>query len=445
MSKAHKIGFGLILLAATAPLSAQLLGGPGGLPGGLLGPVGGTIERTLGNVTDPFGDTTANNSPAVPVVSLDRIAPPQGSIASTASSLLDIRRARLNELVRSNRDQLDRDTNGAPVRRAALVLLDPETADLVLLSSAGFRIVRDERTDELGIRMVMVAPPKGVNVRDAAKRMAKVAPRVAFDFDHIYEPAGGALGPAMTATLAASILRPGTRIAMIDGGMGSHPSLARASIEQRGFAGPAQPTGHGTAVGSLLVGNQGVFRGAARGAQLFVGDIYGGDAAAGSATVIVRALAWVVSKRPAVINISLVGPPNAALKRAIDAVRAKGIAVVAAVGNDGPAAPPQYPASYAGVVAVTGVDANDRALREAGRAAHLDFAAPGADLAAALPGKGYASVRGTSFAAPLVAARLAAVASVTALANEATPGRGKVGRGIVCKSCRIAPKAVGVK
>ncbi len=441
MSKVHKIGLGLIMLAATAPLSAQLLGGPGGI----LGPVGGTIERTLGNVVNPLRNEEPQNSPAVPVVSLDRVAPPQGSIFSSASSLLDLRRARLNSLVSSNRETLDRDTSGAPVRRSALILLDPETAALSQLSSAGFQIVRNEQVDGLGIRMVTVAPPRGVNVRDAAKRLAKIAPSVVFDFDHIYEPAGGALGTTMSASLAASPLRPGTRIAMIDGGMASHPSLARASIEQRGFAGPAQPTGHGTAVGSLLVGNQGVFRGAAQGAQLFVGDIYGGNAAAGSATVIVRALAWAVSKRPVVINVSLVGPPNAALERAINAVRAKGIAIVAAVGNDGPAAPPQYPASYAGVVAVTGVDANDRALREAGRAAHLDFAAPGADLAAALPGKGYANVRGTSFAAPLVAARLAAVASVGALANEAAPGKGKVGRGIVCKSCRIAPKAVGAK
>ena len=83
------------------------------------------------------------------------------------------------------------------------------------------------------------------------------------------------------------------------------------------------------------------------------------------------------------------------------------IGIVAAVGNDGPAAPPQYPASYPGVVAVTGVDARGRALPEAGKASHLDFAAPGADMAAALPGQGYAKVRGTSFAAPFATARLA--------------------------------------
>jgi subtilisin family serine protease len=232
---------------------------------------------------------------------------------------------------------------------------------------------------------------------------------------------------------------------MIDGGVAAHPSLAHADVEQRGFAGSPQPTGHGTAVGSLLVGEQGAFRGAARGAQLFVGDVYGGNPAAGSATTIVRALAWAASKRPAVINISLVGPDNLTMARAVSALRARGITLVAPVGNDGPAAPPQFPASYAGVIAVTGVDATDKALREAGRATHLDFAAPGADLVAALPGKGYTSVRGTSFASPFVAARVAATGSAARLAAEAEPGKGKVGRGIVCRNCRVSPRMIGLR
>src|SRR3546814_14600039 len=63
--------------------------------------------------------------------------------------------------------------------------------------------------------------------------------------------------------------------------------------------------------------------------------------------------------------------------------RERGVSVVAAVGNDGPAAPPAYPASYAGVIAVTGIDGRGRVLPEAGRARHVDFAAPGADMNAA--------------------------------------------------------------
>src|SRR5205814_423962 len=90
-------------------------------------------------------------------------------------------------------------------------------------------------------------------------------------------------------------VRPGI-VAMIDGGVASHPSLGRASIEQSGFAGAPKPTGHGTAVASLLVGSQGSFRGAATGARLLVADVYGGNRAAGSATSIVRALSWLSGK-----------------------------------------------------------------------------------------------------------------------------------------------------
>ena len=178
---------------------------------------------------------------------------------------------------------------------------------------------------------------------------------------------------------------------------------------------------------------------------MFVADVYGGSRAAGSASSIVRALSWLASKRPQVINISLVGPQNRLVERAVQALRARRIGIVAAIGNDGPAAPPQYPASYPGVVAVTGVDARGRALPEAGKASHLDFAAPGADMAAALPGQGYAKVRGTSFAAPFATARLAIAGSTQRLAVEARPGKGRVGRGIICSNCRIDPRAVRAK
>ena len=161
----------------------------------------------------------------------------------------------------------------------------------------------------------------------------------------------------------------------------------------------------------------------------------------------VSALGWLTERRVKVINMSLVGPPNALLERAVAAAQARGILIVAAVGNDGPAAPPSYPASYPGVIAVTGVDLKDRALPEAGRASHLDFAAPGADMAAALPGRGFGDVRGTSFAAPLVTARLSMAraegpGAVAAVDAEALPGKGPVGRGVVCGACRIDPRLV---
>jgi hypothetical protein len=353
----------------------------------------------------------------------------------------DVRIERLKALIRANPAALDRDPNGAPVRKADLVVIDPDPASLSAAVRSGFRVIGDETIRELGIRLVTLAVPNRMNVRAAFNALRRSAPGLQVDYDHIYEPAGGSLMPAAAATLAGSRpLRAPLRMAMIDGGVAAHSSLARASIEQRGFAGAAQATGHGTAVGSLLVGEQGSFRGAARGAQLFVADVYGGNPAAGSISTVIRGLAWAASKGVSVINISLVGPDNRVLARAIAALRARGIGVTAAVGNDGPAAPPQYPASYPGVIAVTGVDAQGRALPEAGRAAHLDFAAPGADMIAAFPGSGWTQVRGTSFAAPLAAGRLAITGSYQGLITEAQPGKGRVGRGIVCFTCRLDPK-----
>ena len=437
----------LIAAAAAAVLTgsagAQLLPGVGlpalppvNLPTRDVPVVGPTIQNILAQPgAREAVSPTLNTVAGLP----ERIA------EAPPATLLELRQLRLRELIRQHPRELENDGKGQPVRRGVLVAVDPDQPSLQLATRAGFAIIADDRDPALGIRSVTLSVPRNLSTRQALRRLHDVAPRLQADFDHIYEPAGGDLFPFVGALAASQGARGGPRIGIVDGGVASHPSMSGASIEQNGFAGRPQPTGHGTAVASLIVGSQGPFHGAARGASLFVADVYGGSRAAGSASSIVRALSWLASKRPQVINISLVGPQNRVVHRAVQALRARGIQIVAAVGNDGPAAPPQYPASYPGVVAVTGVDARGRALPEAGKASHLDFAAPGAEMAAALPGQGYGKVRGTSFAAPLVTSRLAIAGSPQRLASEARPGKGRVGRGIVCGTCRVDPRAVRAK
>jgi subtilisin family serine protease len=216
------------------------------------------------------------------------------------------------------------------------------------------------------------------------------------------------------------------------------PGAATRVLSEKGFAsGAPTPSDHGSAVASLLR-SAGVTR-------IRVADVYGEDPAGGNALAIARALGWLTQSGSKVVTISLVGPRNALVERAVAAARARGVVVVAAVGNDGPAAPPAYPASYEGVVAVTGVDRRNRALIEAGRALHLDYAAPG-DSVYALDMRGRTKRwRGTSFATPLVAARIAAALqrgsgwrAVTDVEARDLGARGPddvYGRGLLCEPC----------
>jgi subtilisin family serine protease len=157
-----------------------------------------------------------------------------------------------------------------------------------------------------------------------------------------------------------------------------------------------------------MVGRSVRFGGAAPGATLYAADVYCGKPTGGAVDAIAEALAWLAAEHVPVINVSLVGPSNVLLQEVIARVVGQGFLIVAAVGNDGPAAPPLYPAAYPGVVGVTAVDARRRVIFEAERGPQVMFAATGADIAAADLSGGFATVRGTSFAAPLVAGLLAA-------------------------------------
>ena len=108
-----------------------------------------------------------------------------------------------------------------------------------------------------------------------------------------------------------------------------------------------------------------------------------------------------------VINISITGPKNALLEAAVRAAIERGHVIVAAVGNDGPAAPVKYPAAYDGVIAVTAVDEGGRVQLDANRGPAVAFAAPGVNVRAAQLADEYATITGTSFASPIVAARFA--------------------------------------
>lgn len=366
-----------------------------------------------------------------------------------AVPLQELRATLTRDLIERNPRVIEPDPAGEPIRRAELLWLSPSAAAVEAARAQGFVVLREENLPELDVRELVLRPPAGATTAQAAQQLKALDANAQVDFNHLYTPSGEP-GPVNAAN-------PGSvrRVGLIDGGVDvSHPALHGANVKRTGCDGRIVASEHGTAIASILVGSDDAFRGVQPGALLHAADVYCGDPAGGSAEEVARALAWMARERVAVVNVSLVGPANQLLERAVGALVRRGHLVVAAVGNDGPAAPPLYPASYPGVIGVTGVMPSRRVLPEAAQGPQVMFAAPGADIGAARVGWGYTSARGTSFAAPFVAGLLAdalrepdpqaASAAIARLAASAIDlgdrGRDPVyGFGLVGEAARVSP------
>jgi len=346
---------------------------------------------------------------STPPVKVPGVSLPQAGVTRELGDLAGARILRISTLAREHRAELDRDPRGELVVRAEVVAIDITEAALKRALADDFLLRRTQDLPDLGVRLSVLQTPEGWSASRGLKRLRKLDPDGIYDFNHVYLDAGVATGmarvdgtpdsPAASSAGAASGSR---RVGLIDGGVdAAHEDFRGVHIESFGCGGKIVPSAHGTSVASVLVSRHSID-------TIYAADVYCGLPTGGAVDAVAAALAWLARERVGVINVSLVGPRNALLERVVNTLVGRGFVIVAAVGNDGPAAPPLYPASYDGVVGVTAVDKHHHALVEACRGKQVDFAAAGADIEAATQApNARAAVRGTSFAAPLVAALLA--------------------------------------
>jgi hypothetical protein len=358
--------------------------------------VGETVGQTLGDtLDDALGQPSGESDEATPTEE-DGQGPP-------------------TETFESGLDAVGR----AMEREVWVVLVPEEHVDRI--ASWGFNIRAQQTLGGLNSVLLRVDAPEDRDIAQAALDLALDAPGTVVDFNHLYQPSDEPAAPAAVAAAVVgrpqaappSVAPPALTIGIIDSTVAiEHAAFRGADVVQRDFVPfvAPRPLDHGTAVASLLVGQSGMLRPKQGRARLNAAAVFFADDANNAIATtasLVAALSWQAAERVGVVNMSLAGPPNRVLEAAIEVATADGMIVVAAVGNNGPAGEPLYPAAYSTVVGVTAVDSANRVYRHANRGRHVMFAAPGVRVKVAQSAGGYDTRSGTSMAAPYAAAIIA--------------------------------------
>jgi subtilisin family serine protease len=191
-------------------------------------------------------------------------------------------------------------------------------------------------------------------------------------------------------------------VAVIDSKIDTgHPDLAgvfAGEYDAVGVAGAAHA--HGTAMAGAIAAHTKLVGVAPKVKLLAVRTFSGSGETAQSTTFnILKGLDWAASKNARIVNMSFAGPSDSLLEEMLAKANARGMILIAAVGNAGPNSPPLYPAADPHVIGVTATDANDKLMPQANRGPQVALAAPGVEILAAAPDGGYQVTSGTSVAA----------------------------------------------
>jgi hypothetical protein len=205
----------------------------------------------------------------------------------------------------------------------------------------------------------------------------------------------------------------GVKIAVLDSGIVAHSALPgfTTSIAITPFPADLNQTrGHGTAVASLIAGNDPLSPGVAPAAELISVRVTDESGRADSFDLAAGILA-AIDAGAQIINCSMgTTVDNPLIEDAVLYARDQGVLIVAAAGNS-EQSEASYPAAYPSVISVGAVDARGEHLDFSNYGTYLSLTAPGYEVNTAWPGNAYAKMSGTSVSAPLVTGAIAATMS----------------------------------
>lgn len=293
-----------------------------------------------------------------------------------------------------------------------------ETADIALLSAD---VHRFEITDKRSLRVVLTAlgadplvllaqPNYAYELTDNASSSAPpvqtAVPQYAADELHLTEAHTMATGRAI-------------KIGILDTAIADTPELDGSVAVRADLAGPT-PTddvAHGTALAGIIAAHHALI-GVAPAAALLSARAFvavDGKPPASNSFVLLKGLDWLAGNGVQIVNMSFAGPSDPLFLKSLKAAHDKGILAVAAAGNDGPKAAPDFPAADPSALGVTAIDDADAILPQANQGSYVAVAAPGVDVLVLAPDGSYDTSSGTSIAA-------AHVSGAAALLLEKNPG-----------------------
>ncbi len=301
---------------------------------------------------------------------------------------------------------VENDEAGNPYREGELVVMSDDAGLVSRAQSLGFGIIEQRPLKSIGAVVARLRRPEGVTSNQALELLRTSEPASASGYNYLYRATGKVPAdqqqdvPAPPPAVKHERNKT-TSIGLIDGF--SADIIGGWKVE-RLVDKPAM-AGHGDAVAGIVLRDLANAY-SAEPERLILLDVIRGQTGKGAADVAALVFAFdrLVTARVGVVNLSLAGPDHPALQRAVSQSLKSGIVVVAAVGNEGPAAAPAFPAAYDGVIGVSAVDSSGKPYLYSGRGAHVDIAALGFEVSPTAKG---GELVGTSYAAPHVTAMIA--------------------------------------
>ena len=214
----------------------------------------------------------------------------------------------------------------------------------------------------------------------------------------------------------------GINIAVIDSGCDvNHESLKGNIVDVRNFTDEdnrnpnivTDRVGHGTHVCGIIAANgkDGAMIGVAPNSNLYILKAID-SSGSGKLSWVINAINYAINKNVDIISMSLgTEIDNSKLEKAIKSAVRKNILVVCAAGNEGDCDAKDfhysYPAAYVDVRSVGAVDKKGVPACFSNSNLVIDLVAPGVDIISTYPNNLFASMTGTSMAAPHVTGGLA--------------------------------------